>query len=134
MQVSKVEYIYNVALKERYLKKKEEFKKGATPQEERFVFHGTDTAAIASISNEGFKIGGVGVRIKCGAVYGEGVYTALNPDISVAYSKKSNMMLLSLALPGTFNTHHGSGGHDVIVIKNVDQLLPMYVVHYSSVL
>lgn len=132
MQVTKVELIYNVALRERYLDKKAEFTKLAnTPAEEKFVFHGTDTTAIHNISKEGFKIGGEGVAIKSGAAFGRGVYTAVNPDTSIAYSRGSNMMLLSLALSGILGTHHSlGGGPQVIVLKNVHQLLPKYVVHY----
>jgi hypothetical protein len=98
------------------------------------VFHGTDVHAIDKIATEGFKIGGTeGVAIKSGGVYGQGVYTAVNPGISVAYSGASNMMLLSTAIPGEFGKHHSYGQTpDVLLMKEVDQLLPRYVVHYEG--
>jgi hypothetical protein len=97
------------------------------------VFHGTDVHAIDKIATEGFKIGGTeGVAIKCGAAFGNGVYTAVNPDISVAYCRGSKMMLLSTAIPGELGKHSNHGeSSNVLVIKEVDQLLPRYVVHYS---
>jgi hypothetical protein len=122
-----------LALKEKYLQKQEEFRKSKVPDKERFVFHGTDSGAIDKIATEGFKIGGTeGVAIKSGAVYGPGVYTAVNPDISVAYCRGSKMMLLSRAIPGLNPKHYTFGqNNEVLVINDVSQLLPRYVVHYS---
>ena len=133
MQVREVDFIKNLALEERFNRKKEEFRAAKVAIDQRFVFHGTDKDAIDKIASEGFKIGGTeGVSIKTGTVYGSGVYTAVNPDVSVAYCRGSNMMLLSLAIPGEKDVHYNYGGRDdVFVIKHVDQLLPRYVVHYS---
>jgi len=126
-----VEFIKNVRLEERFNQKKEAFKASNVPVESRFVFHGTDEASIDKIASEGFKIGGTrGVAIKTGAVYGRGVYTASNPDISMAYCRGSNMMLLSIAIPGDQRHHNYGHSRDVLVIKDVGQLLPRYVVHY----
>lgn len=128
-----VELIVNLNLKEKYVEKKKEFVRESVSHEEIFVFHGTDSVAIDKIAREGFKIGGTeGVAIKTGAAFGRGVYTAVNPDISVVYSRGSNMMLLSRCIKGSHGLHHTHGGNDVVlVIKNVSQLLPRYVVHYS---
>ncbi|KAG0617383.1 hypothetical protein M758_5G185900 [Ceratodon purpureus] len=132
LKVTKVDFIKNLQLEERFDRKKEEFKSANVTVDQRFVFHGTDAGAIDKIAIEGFKIGGQGVAIKCGASYGYGVYTAVNPDISVAYCKGSNMMLLSIAIPGENGKNHNHGGSpNVLVIKDVAQLLPRYVVHYS---
>lgn len=132
-QVTKVEFIKNVDLEEKFNQKMQEFKASSIPAEARFVFHGTVAAAIDKIAAEGFKIGGTeGIDIKNGAYYGNGVYTASNPDTSLAYCKGSNMMLLSIAIPGELDKHHNIGGtKDVLVIKDVCQLLPRYVVHYT---
>lgn len=120
-------------LEERFNRKKEEFKASKVTAEARFVFHGTDSAAIDRISTEGFKVGGTeGVAVKTGAIYGRGVYTSSNPDISMAYCRGSDMMLLSIAIPGDHGRHHSYGySRDVLVIKDVCQLLPRYVVHYT---
>lgn len=131
MKVTKVEFLKNVILEERFNQKKEEFKGSNIPAEVRFVFHGTDEAAIDRIASEGFKIGGtMGVAIRTGAVFGRGVYTASNPDISMAYCRGSNMMLLSVAMLGDHRHHNYGATRDVLVIKDVRQLLPRYVVHY----
>jgi hypothetical protein len=132
MQVTKVEVIYNASLLQRFQIMKE-LKEKETSFEERWVFHGTDASAVDKIIAEGFKIGGQGVAIKCGASFGHGVYTAINPDISVHYSKGSNMMLLSVAILGQEGKDFTYGGSkDVLVIKNASQLLPKYVVHFFS--
>jgi hypothetical protein len=68
--------------------------------EQRLVFHGTDKDAIEKIIEEGFKIGGEGVKVRNGRAYGSGVYTAVDPIISIRYSKAGSMMLLSYALLG----------------------------------
>lgn len=132
MQVTKVEVIYNESLLKRFQITKE-LKEKETACEEKWVFHGTDASAIDKIIAEGFKIGGQGVAIKCGASYGHGVYTAIDPDISVPYSKRSNMMLLSVAILGQGKKDFTYGGSEnVLVIKDASQLLPKYVVHFSS--
>lgn len=131
MQVTKVEFIYNESLLKRFQIMKE-LKEKDTACEERWVFHGTDASAVDKIIAEGFKIGGEGVPIKYGAAYGHGVYTAIDPDISVPYSKGSNMMLLSVAILGQKGEDFTHGrSEDVLVIKDASQLLPKYVVHFS---
>lgn len=99
---------------------------------ERLLFHGTDKAAIDKIAQEGFKIGGQDVPIKCGALFGQGVYTAEDPNISVHYSGGSGMMLLSLGVPGREGADWKSGGPQVMVLQSSAQLLPRYVVHFGA--
>lgn len=133
MQVTKVEVVYNESLLKRFQIKVEELKEKDTACEERWVFHGTDATAVDKIIAEGFKIGGEGVAMKVGAIYGHGVYTAIDPDISVPYSIGSNMMLLSVAILGQKQKDFTYGGsEDVLVIKDASQLLPKYVVHFLS--
>ena len=133
LQVTEVEFIKNLVLEEKFNQKKEEFRVSEVAVDQRFVFHGTGRDAIDKIASEGFKIGGTeGVAIKTGALYGSGVYTAVNPDISLAYSRGCKMMLLSLAIRGKKDVHYNDGASaDVLVFRHVDQLLPRYVVHYS---
>ena len=132
MQVTRVECIYNELLLNRYQIMKE-LKEKDTACEERWVFHGTDASAVDKIIEEGFKIGGKGVPIKCGAAYGHGVYTAIDPDISVHYTKGSKMMLLSVAILGRKEKDFTHGGSEnVLVIKDASQLLPRYVVHFEA--
>ena len=97
------------------------------------MFHGTDAGAIDKIAAQGFKIGGTeGVPKKFGASYGQGVYTAMNPDISVPYCQGSKMMLLATVVPGLKSIDYEFGANEnVLVIKDVSQLLPRYVVHYT---
>lgn len=133
LKVTKVEFVKNLPLEEKFKTKKEEFKALNVTVKQQFVFHGTGSAAIDKITTEGFKIGGEGVPIRSGAAYGRGVYTAANPDISLHYSGGYNMMLLSTAILGKLGKDHAIGGsNDVFVVKNASQLLPRYVVHYSN--
>lgn len=133
MKVIKVEFMKNLRLEEKFKQKENQFKASKVSIEQQYVFHGTDSDAIGKIATEGFKIGGEGVPIKYGAAFGRGVYTAVNPDISVGYCQGSKMMLLSTAILGELGSHHTSGGSkDVHVIKDTSQLLPRYVVHYSE--
>lgn len=101
--------------------------------QQRFVFHGTDKNAIENIVQEGFKIGDQGVSVRNGDVYGTGVYTAVDPDISISYSNRSGMMLLSLALIGQEGAHYNKGAtSNIFVVKNADYLLPRYIVHFVN--
>ncbi|GLJ15080.1 hypothetical protein SUGI_0246490 [Cryptomeria japonica] len=132
-KVRKVELIFNKILQESYDTAKQELMKNNSKVLEMFVFHGTDKSAIEKIVQEGFKIGGKGVSVRNGAVYGTGVYTALDPDISVDYSRGSGMMLLSLALVGQEGIHYNKGGSaDVYVLHNPEYLLPRYIVHFAN--
>ena len=74
---------------------------------------------IEKIIEEGFKIGGEGVEVRNGAAYGKGVYTAVDPTISVSYSKGGSMMLLSIALLDDQGKEYIQGhSFDVVVMKS----------------
>ncbi|MCO5567021.1 hypothetical protein L7F22_020704 [Adiantum nelumboides] len=133
-KVEKVEYTWNQELDDRYQIKKQLFEKEKKAVNELLVFHGTTKESIDKIVREGFKVGGEkGVPIRCGAAYGHGVYTAASPEISIPYSQSSKMMLLSIALCGKLNVDYTLGGsEDIFVVKQGDQLLPRYIVHFQS--
>lgn len=130
-KVVKVEVIHNAELSTRYNFMKGSFANQKMPTDETFVFHGTTKESIEKIIKEGFKVGGEGVPMRCGAAHGRGVYTATNPEISMPYSKDAGMMLLSLLLVGNENVNHTKAGENVIVVKDARQLLPLYIVHFS---
>lgn len=132
-KVVMVELIINKTLQKQFEKAKEEFEQKKINFTERLVFHGTDMKAIEKIIEEGFKIGGEGVEVRNGAVYGKGVYTAVDPIISVPYSKGGKMMLLSIALLDDQGKEHSQGhSSDVLVMKRAEHLLPKYIVHYTE--
>ncbi|KAH9330190.1 hypothetical protein KI387_002298 [Taxus chinensis] len=129
-KVIKVEHIFNKSLQIQYEKAKEALKREKKCVEEMLVFHGTDKDAIEKIIEEGFKIGGEGVEVRHGSVYGKGVYTALDPNTSISYSK-GGMILLSSALIGEKGTDYKEGGStNVLVLHKTEHLLPKYIVHF----
>jgi len=128
-----VELIINKTLHKQFEKAKEEFAQKKISFTERLVFHGTDMKAIEKIIEEGFKIGGEGVEVRNGAAYGKGVYTAVDPIITVPYSKGGRMMLLSFALLDDQGKEYSQGhSSDVLVMKRAEHLLPKYIVHYTE--
>eukprot|EP01018_Ginkgo_biloba_P039120 Gb_11774 [translate_table: standard] len=133
-KVVKVEYILNKLLQSRYDRAKQEFEAKNKKMQQMLVFHGTDQNAIEKIVQEGFKIGGQGVSVRNGSAFGAGVYTALDPDTSVDYSRGSGMMLLSFALVGQEGIDFNKGRTpDVIVLPRADILLPSYSSTFSIV-
>ncbi|GLJ17149.1 hypothetical protein SUGI_0296770 [Cryptomeria japonica] len=129
-KVIKVEHILNKKLQMVYEKAKEELEKQRKSVEEMLVFHGTDKDAIEKIIEEGFKIGGQGVEVRHGTVYGSGVYTALDPHTSINYSR-GGMILLSSALIGEKGNDFNEGASsDVLVLHKTEYLLPKYIVHF----
>jgi RNA:NAD 2'-phosphotransferase (TPT1/KptA family) len=130
-QIEAVEYTRCSALEERYEASKKEIE-ARTAANERLLFHGTSNEAIDKIIREGFKVGGQEVAIRTGAVYGQGVYVAANPETAMEYARDSKMMLLSLAACGSFRTDHKFGGsEDIFVLTKGSQLLPRYIVHFN---
>jgi hypothetical protein len=69
-----------------------------------------------------------------GASYGQGVYTSTAAGSAVC---GAGCVILSKALKGTHGqrgdagANSWSGGNSCIVFKDSDQLLPLFVVHYS---
>ncbi|GLJ17147.1 hypothetical protein SUGI_0296690 [Cryptomeria japonica] len=128
----KVEHILNKKLQMVYEKAKEELEKQRKSVEEMLVFHGTNKDAIEKIIEEGFKIGGQGVEVRHGTAYGTGVYTALDPNTSISYSK-GGMILLSSALIGEKGNDFKEGGSsNVLVLHKTEYLLPKYIVHFEK--
>ena len=109
------------------------------PCEEDWVFHGTgSTENVAKIMLEGFKVGGSdGVPVVNGTAYGNGVYTAKGPDTPMTYGKATGQIILARALRGrrgdcvSDDADSWEPSKDWVVFRRGQQLLPVYVVHYS---
>jgi hypothetical protein len=57
--------------------------------------HGTARRNAAGIAEHGLRVPGeVGVRVENGAAYGVGIYTALNPGISMGYLRGDGVMFI----------------------------------------
>jgi hypothetical protein len=139
-EVLQVDIYDSLAVQARYMAKIDEFKGAKKPTKEVWVFHGTSPENIEKICRDGFKIGGQGVPIVNGAVYGRGVYTATGPNTPVQYAKKGDSIILCKSLPGmTKGSTDKDGGDswtppksDWMIFKTVEQLLPKYVVYFRS--
>jgi hypothetical protein len=117
---------------------KAEFQRFKKSTAEVWVFHGTSDVNIDSIMTTGFKVGGrdPGVPVANGSSYGVGVYTATGPATPMTYSRRGNKVILARALKGTGGAQ-GVGDSwepqaDWIVFKDGKQLLPVYVIHYTT--
>lgn len=97
-------------------------------------FHGTPSHNILSISQSGFDQGR-----RAGQVFGAGEYFAKNPDVSRAYCRGGEYMLvcrLSLGKQAS-DAKLGNGDHIWVeaqkyyVIKDPDQVLPTYIIKFS---
>lgn len=84
-QITRVEYIINPSLIERYEAHKSSLKV-QSGVEERLMFHGTSAASAELIVRNGFEIGGHGVPVAHGAVHGRGIYTSDDPTFAMSKS------------------------------------------------
>ncbi|OMJ86502.1 hypothetical protein SteCoe_11996 [Stentor coeruleus] len=106
LQLTKVNYIYNPALQQKYDKAKELLIKKGTFEGEIYVFHATSNSIYTDICKNGFKVGGIEVEIKVGNAYGFGVYTGTDPAMSICfYGKDNKKMLICKALLGKKGDH-----------------------------
>ena len=109
---------------------------------EVWVFHGTTEIAAIKILKEGFKIGGddAQVPIKNGAACGRGVYAATGPSDPMRYAGQADCVVLAKAVPGLCRdiiqpdeeVDSWKPCKDWIVFRHCDQLLPVYVIHYTA--
>ncbi|XP_026129270.1 poly [ADP-ribose] polymerase 14-like [Carassius auratus] len=103
--IIKIERVQNSALWRNYLIKKEEMEvKNKHKNNEKLLFHGTDTYKTDQINNQGFNRSFAGMH---GATYGNGTYFAVDPSYSAqGYStpdaKGHKRMYLARVLVGDF--------------------------------
>ena len=134
-RVTKVRYCIAPFLIRRYNAFRQKIMSEGEEIKELLMFHGTKHDVIDKITKEGFKIGGQGVAVATGTVHGQGVYTSQSPSIAIRYIKDGHTELLFTRVLLTSDTFvHPSNGQIIqqLVSKNIDQLLPCYVVHFSK--
>lgn len=136
-------YVENEEVEKRFYDTKRRFRKAYGEKgHEIWVFHGTQSDNIARIMVEGFKVGGIDVRVKNGSAYGKGVYTATGPSTPISYAKNCRCVILARALVGkhkrvvkrdvkAHNFDTWSPQVDWKVFRSGSQLLPRYVVYYQ---
>lgn len=148
VKLSKVEYIENKKLMDKFEAKRTEFKKMGISADVVLSFHGTTSRdAVESIVKNNFDIARLGNHTGNKGAYGAGFYFSDFPSTSMGYGGNSNMLMCKL-LPGTVtdvgpclgapiqgNSHrtgrsHGGYGQE-LVIPDPDQVLPCYILHFG---
>ena len=147
VKLKSVDFYENPPLMQRFNKKSAEFKmkyQGIKEGKMVLAFHGTQKQHIDEIVEHNFSM----EKIKR-AAYGRGIYFSEFPDISLGYGKS---LLLCMVLPGRsfdcvgsmsnaslqagFDSHRVQKDEDgmgqMLVIFNVDQILPCYVLHLEG--
>lgn len=128
--VTRVKVFHNPFLQERFarLKQQAHDHAGAPYAQEVFVFHGTTAKNAERIVREGFR---VDVPVRCGRVYGTGIYCAKSPRTPIAYAGGAKFVLLCKALMGRDGVDSTLPRHDWVLFKTGAQLLPCYAVYYQ---
>ncbi|UJR36762.1 hypothetical protein I4U23_029477 [Adineta vaga] len=149
-RVSKVEYVCNPVLIEKFNKAREELKekRGVEYSYPVLAFHGTAIANIQPICETGFKVPGQkGFKHATDTgYYGRGTYFSEYPGYSMGYIKGSTKLLLCQVLQGKVykcsqlitgsGLQHGFDSHcspcqKELVIFQSEHILPQYIVHYQ---
>ena len=138
--VHKVEYWENRKLVHRFQQKRRQFHADDKSTKTLQVFHGCPDDIIPKIMQGGFLVGGKkGHKATNGTVHGQGVYTATGVDTGISYGRGIKKLILCKALIGSQIGIHEDGGGDSwkpradwVVFKTSEQLLPMYVVHFTD--
>ncbi|KAL8278858.1 hypothetical protein RQP46_008729 [Phenoliferia psychrophenolica] len=101
MQIKTVTRFVNHTLLSRFEAAKQALKAAGRPTKEVMLFHGTGIDNIPKIMNEGFIV----PRVE----FGNGVWLARNPAISLGYCEGGGMMFICRVLPGLFSSRKDMG-------------------------
>ena len=141
--ITSVDYYINPRRISKFRKKKEELKKKyGKGKESKYIlaFHGTKPDNVDQIMSQNFRLD----KIKRTA-HGFGIYFSEFPDISIGYG--SGLILCKIlpgrsyrgdTMPSGYDSNivapheHHQGRADMVIIGNPDQILPCYVIHFSS--
>jgi hypothetical protein len=140
IEVAQVDVYINPLLAGQFQQELAGLSRRGRPCDEDWVFHGTgSTENVARIMLEGrFKVGGSdGVPVANGTAHCRGVYTAKDPDTPMTYGKATGQIILARALRGrrgdcaADDADSWEPSKDWAVFRRGQQLLPVYVAHYS---
>jgi len=138
--ITKVECCFGPRLIKRYQEFKDALKAAGKRVEEHLLFHCTSAAVIEKIVTQGFIIGGqadeYGNRAKFHIqAHGAGVYSSESPAFAMRYLRDGNkQMLMVKAVPSADSTiiMDATKTHiEQLVVKNVAQIVPMFIVHFT---
>ncbi|CAF0808309.1 unnamed protein product [Adineta ricciae] len=148
--VTKVEYVCNPVLIEKFNKAREELKekRGIEYSYPVLAFHGTAVANIQPICETGFKVPGQkGFKHATDTgYYGRGTYFSEYPGYSMGYIKGSTKLMLCQVLQGKvykcnklitgaglqdgFDSHCSPCQKELVIFRS-EHILPQYIVHYK---
>lgn len=91
--VTKVMFIYNPILQEKYNKGKQKIIDSGNDPKEVYVYHATSDDVYEKICSGGFLVGNVDVRQSIGKLCGLGVYTATDATMSINFYGNKKILL-----------------------------------------
>ncbi|OMJ74572.1 hypothetical protein SteCoe_26471 [Stentor coeruleus] len=112
-KVTKVMFIYNPTLQERYNKGKKKIIDAGIDPGEIFVYHATSNDVYEKICTGGFLVGNVDVKQSIGKLCGLGVYTATDATMSINFYGNKKILLCK-GLKGKQSDHPISDKHEFL--------------------
>lgn len=128
-KVTKIGYVRNSFVEDRYLCSKDELVKDCIDFKEIFAYHATSKQNVPSIIRNNLDPNCPAVH---GRRFGKGCYFSEYPEFSVQYGRNCLLIFKVLLVPG-HNTRYKSdekGFCEQIVIKNPCLFKPMYVLYF----
>jgi len=152
-EVQSVDLYLNPVLVTKYEKMQAEMERkypGGSECKPILAFHGTKLANVDKIVQENFDLSKLASSTGDRGFYGAGIYFSEFPEVSIAYGNTGKLLLckvlpgksydcpcrmLGQALQQGYDSHRVSadsqGRGQELVIFNVDQILPCYVINYK---
>ena len=151
LEIQSIDVVKNKKLKEKFEAKKNQLAKteGADVKS-LLLFHGTPQQNVLSILQDNFDVS----KVVNGRAYGDGVYFSEQPEVSLGYSVKApaargkkrkleevkteeattSLILCQVLLSENVREvkHPGVSTCWAIVVPDVDQILPRYVLHLKK--
>jgi len=143
-EIKSIEIVTNEKLEKKFNSKKQEFKELGIDDKPMLIFHGTPVKNIEAILRHNFDLN----KVSNGRKFGDGVYFSEKPEVSVRYTndwKAMSSLILCLVLKGTNSKEVTNSGNSVnteetgkpawaIIVPDVDQILPKYVINFKEVM
>jgi len=150
LEIQSVDVVTNIKLKERFEAKKNQLVKTEGDVKSLLLFHGTPQQNVLSILQNNFDTN----KVANGRAYGDGVYFSEQPEVSLGYSAKApaargkkrkrdenaneeatiSLILCQVLLSKNVREvkHPGFSTCWAVVVPDVDQILPRYVLHLRN--
>jgi len=128
-EIASIDVVHNKALSKKFEDKKEELASQGHG-DCLLLFHGTPMKNIEPILKNNFDLS---IRTN-GRSYGDGVYFSECPEVSLGYSQDLKTLILCKVLLGNNckEVKRGDSRCWAIVVPNVDQILPRYVINFTG--